>query len=95
MAGDALSTANVREVEHIAELTVRRYFDHYLENVRPELESRLRKDMVVAVTAHDLSPSAHGGVERRFSRLVWLGMGAIAVSGGTGAVVAKLLSGLG
>lgn len=64
-----------KEVKEIAELEVRRYFDHYLEKVWPV-------QMKAAIIEHNTDPKAHGGVERRFSKITWMLLGAAAVGGG-------------
>lgn len=64
-----------KEVKELAELEVRRYFDHYLERVFPQQVKAFIKE-------HNLDPKAHGGVERRFSKLTWVMLGAAAVGGG-------------
>jgi hypothetical protein len=76
-------TSNERkQMEDIAELKVRQYFDHYLYQTLPATLDQ-------AVASHNVDPSAHGGVERKFNRMVWLAMGLAASGGGTvGAMLA-------
>ena len=62
-----------RLIENIADLRVRKYFDHYLENILPKILEQ-------AVVLHNQDPIAHGGVERRSLSGRDLGRG---VDGGT------------
>lgn len=81
-----LSQNQKSEVETIAELQVRRYFDQYLTEVFP-------KQVATLIRAHDTSVFAHGGVARRFSRAKYLLMGFCAAGGlGAGAGLRELLS---
>lgn len=71
-------TENERtETQQIAELEVRRYFDHYLENVFP-----------TQMAAHNNDSTAHSGVVGQVSKIKWIAAGAAAVGGG----LTKLLS---
>lgn len=72
-----------QDIKDAAELEVRRYFDHYLENVFPDQVKQM-------IQAHNLSPNAHGGVERRFNKAFWMIAGLGLAGGGTAAGVAKL-----
>lgn len=81
----ALTERERDEVKELAELEVRRYFDNYLENVFPKQVSQI-------VQLHNLNPKAHGGVERKVSKAIWLITGASALGGGAAAGVAKLLA---
>lgn len=80
-----------KETADIAELECRRYFDTYLQQVWPEQARALREHADQAVALHDANEKAHGGIKTKFSRLVML----LAVSGGAGAGVSKLLALLG
>jgi hypothetical protein len=71
----SLSKTDAEQVSTIAELEVRRYFDHYLTEVFPG-------QVKAVVDAHNNDPNAHGGVATRFNKLVWIGMGAAAMAGG-------------
>jgi|GEM_PF-3002799 len=77
----ALSEQQTEEVERIAELQVRRYFDHYLSEVFPS-------QVKGVVKAHDADREAHGGVERRVNQARWMLLG---VSLGCGAGLGALL----
>lgn len=79
----ALDQDEMRQVEQIAELAVRQYFDHYLTDVFPQQVRAIREHTHLMVERHDQSDRAHGSVERRFNRLVWLTAG-MAAAGGTG-----------
>jgi len=72
-------------VREVAELEVRRYFDHYLQNTFPVQVEKF-------IDIHDLCPDSHGGVERKFSRMVWVIVGASAAGGGVVAGAAKLFA---
>lgn len=60
-----------KKVELVAEITVRRYFDHYLEEVWPD-------QLAAAITAHNQDVTAHteqikGAVKAESSRLkLWV-----------------------
>jgi len=86
----ALTDTQRREVEQIAELAVRRYFDHYLENVFPRQVKRLERDIDMKIQAHDDSPMAHGRVERIVNRTMWLFLGIAVASGAGGAELVRL-----
>jgi hypothetical protein len=71
-------TGNEREqVRDVAELEVRRYFDAYLNNVLP-------KQIEQFIDSHNYCPEAHGGVEKKVNRMLWVMLGAGTV-GGVGA----------
>lgn len=73
------------QVADIAELTTRRYFDHYLKNVLP-------KQMETAIKIHDTDDQSHGGVERRFNKMQHLLIGFAAAGGlGAGTVLNQIL----
>lgn len=91
MSGEALSSAQVREVQQIAELETRRYFDHYLQVVWPAQQKALREHTHLMIEQHDDSANAHGGVERRVQRVIWMLLGAAAVGGAGGVGMTKLL----
>ena len=89
---DSLTAAQAREVQQIADLATRKYFDHYLTDVWPIQQQALREYILTNIAAHDLAKEAHGSVERRFSRLLWMLMGVAAAGGAGGVGVTKLLS---
>lgn len=95
MSDQPLNDAQVREVRQIAELATRRYFDHYLREVFPQQQKALREHTHLMVEAHDADETAHGGVEHRLARLIWIGVGVGLASGGTGAVLSRLFMGMG
>lgn len=77
--GEGLTADQEREVDRIAEVRVRRYFDNYLLNVFPVQVSAL-------IDAHNQNPEAHGGVEKKVSRMMWMAIGAgfaIGAAGGS------------
>ena len=80
-------------VEMIAELTVQRFFDHYLENVFP-------KQLEAAITAHNKDVTAHAhqikeAVKMESMRIrLWL-IGLIFAGGvGSGVGIAKAVASL-
>lgn len=84
-----LSEREEGQVAEIAELTVRRYFDNYLNEVFP-------KQIAAVVEAHNAAADAHGGIRETFSKHKWLVMGFIAGGGiATGAGIERLFSILG
>lgn len=91
----SLTEDQERDVERIAELETRRYFDHYLNEVFPAQVKTIREHTYVTVEKHDMNPAAHGGVEKKLNKLIWMFMGVAAAGGGTGALVAKLISAVG
>lgn len=93
MPDTALTVAQIREVDARIENGVRRYFDHYLENVFPRQQRALREHTHTQIALHDRGIGAHGGVERKVSRLLWVAVGAAATGGGVGAGLARLLAG--
>lgn len=94
-ANTALTPTQIREVDARAELAVRRYFDHYLTVIVPEREKALQQHTQSLIDRHDDSDMAHGAVERRLNKAVWIVSGA-AIAGSGGAVgILKLLGGLG
>jgi hypothetical protein len=85
------------EIKDIAELECRKYFDAYLNTIFPQqiakLECAFDKRTDAKFAIHDTSPTAHGGVQRRFDRVFWLLLGlATGAGGGVGAGAAKLIS---
>lgn len=81
----SLPQENIQQVKEIAELEVRRYFDHYQTEVFP---GQLR----TIIEAHDADDKAHGSVEARVNRVVWIGLGIAVASGASGALAAKALA---
>lgn len=82
----ALNETDKQEVQMIAELEVRQYFDHYLTEIFP-------KQLAVTLEAHDQNCGAHGSITKRFERFKWMLIGLAAgggISGGYG--LSKLLS---
>lgn len=74
-------------MELVAERAVRRYFDHYLTEVLPAREAQIKQDITNQINTHDDSEEAHGGVERKFNRVIWMMIGATlagGVAGGAG-----------
>ena len=79
-----LSPEDVQQMKQIAELEVRRYFDYYQDEIFP-------KQLVTIINSHDGDDKAHGGVEIKMNRAVWVLIGVSFTSGGAGAFVAKIL----
>lgn len=78
-----LSPAQIKHVEEIAELQVRRYFDHYQRDVFPQ-------QLKVIIHAHDSDDKAHGAVEKRLDRAVWVFVGVAFASAMGGAAIGPL-----
>jgi hypothetical protein len=74
-----LSDDDIRRVREVAELEVRRYFDHYLLAVFPV-------QIKAVIEQHNSSKESHGAVERRFNKVLWIATG-LASAGGLGAGV--------
>ena len=77
-----LSDDQRAEVSDLSELAVRRYFDHFLEEVLPRF-----------FTSHDSDCEAHNGVAKKLERFKWLLVGlsfGVGVGGGIG--LTKLVS---
>ena len=91
---ESLTQNQHREVEQISELAVRRYFDYYLENVWPKQQEELEQHCRKRVESHDQSADAHGGVERKLNRFLWVLIGVALAGGGSGFGIARLLSSL-
>lgn len=94
MSDQALTEQQHREVKQVAKLEVRQYFDHYLRDVWPQQAAALERQCEHNVQHHNEDPEAHGGVPRKFTRLVWIGLGVALAGGGSGFGLARLLSSL-
>lgn len=79
------------DMKRIAELEVRRYFDHYLQNILPDQQKAGRAHTHTMIERHDADVEAHDGVARKVNRMVWIGLGAGAVMGVGGFAGAKAL----
>ena len=79
-----LDQEQVDHVKDIAELEVRKYFDHYLEDTLPT-------QLKVIISAHNTDDKAHGGVEKKISRFLWVVMGIGIASGASGVLASKAL----
>ena len=95
MSDTPLNEAQRREVKLIAKTEVREYFDYYLLNVAPVREKALREHTHLMVEKHDDSDKAHGAVERRLNKAVWVVAGAATAGSGGAVGLLKLLGGLG
>ena len=73
-----------KQVQQIAELEVRRYFDTYLRDIYPMQTKQI-------LELHDKDENAHAGMPRRFNRLVWMLLGVATAGGGIGGTVAAIL----
>lgn len=91
MSNESLTPAQHREVEQIAELAVRRYFDHYLRDVWPQQQQALKDHTNAQIQAHDDAETAHGRVEKRVNRIVWMVIGATIAGAGAGGGLVRLL----
>lgn len=74
-----LSRKQMQQVSQMAELEVRRYFDHYLTNVFP-------KQVEAVVKAHDDANDAHGGRIKNLDKMRWVLTGAVGLLGLVGGV---------
>lgn len=72
-----------QEIEDLTELKVRQYCD--------ELSDRFAKQVAQLILVHNSDVEAHGSVEKRLDRAVWVLMGVAMAGGGAGAVVTKVL----
>lgn len=95
MSDTALNPSQVREVEQVAKIEVRQYFDHYLQNVVPVQQKTAREHVHLMIEKHDADRKAHGGTEVKVSRLLWMVTGAATVGGTAGAGLLKLVASLG
>lgn len=91
MSDNGLTSEQSEQVRLIAELQTRRYFDNYLNNVWPRQQAEIVKAMEQSIRLHDGHPAAHGGVERKFTRVVWLVAGAACVGSGGATALIRLL----
>lgn len=88
----ALSESQVREVQQIAELETRRFFEAYLRDVWPTQLAAIYEYTRTQVKLHDDDDNAHGRVETRFNKMIWLMMGAVGCGGvGAGTALTTLL----
>lgn len=89
---DGLNRCQREDAQAIAEIEVRQYFDYYLREIWPQHQEALKQHVEDRVQAHDDDDEAHGGVETRFNRLIWVAIGAsVAFGTAGGAGLAKLL----
>jgi hypothetical protein len=75
------------ELREIAELEVRRYFDHYLREVFPKQVKEL-------ISHHDRNVFAHGGIVRKFAQAKYLVVGFACAGGFIGGAGLERLIGL-
>lgn len=77
-----------QEVEDVAELKVRRYFDQYLNEVFPEQVKGIKAHTHLLIEKHDGDRKAHGGAETKANRLT-IGLATIiGLAGLIGTIVA-------
>jgi hypothetical protein len=88
---EGLNTTQIREVEQLSELAIRRYFDHFLLEIWPQQQAALMASVAQSVAMHDADDQAHGRVEMKFNRVFWVLMGVSAASGVGLASVTRLL----
>lgn len=72
------------QMEQIAELRVRKYFDYHMKEILPKI-------LKSTISAHNTDPAAHESVARRVNRMTWMLMGALLVGGAGGATATRLL----
>lgn len=85
----SLSSSQYREVQQIAELETRRYFDHYLKSVWPLQQSAIEKKLEAELEAHNTNTEAHGRIELKVSRLIWVIVGSATAGGASAATLTK------
>lgn len=90
-----MSETTEKQLQDIAELAVRRYFDHYLKEVWPSQQKAMEDHMILLINKHDSSEKAHGNVESKTNKLIWLIAVCSALGGGAGATAMEILSKLG
>jgi len=90
MSDQPLNSNQRREVEQLAELQTRRYFDHYLQEVFPQQQKALREHTHLMIEKHDASDTAHGRIEQRFNRVVWIAAGVGLAAGASGVGLVRL-----
>lgn len=66
---------NDDRMRDIAELEIRRYLDSLMADTLPKM-------VEASIRAHNFDPEAHGRVERRFNRILWIAIGLAASGGG-------------
>lgn len=81
-----------KQVKDIAELEVRRYFDHYLKEVWPSQQAAMEDHVNLLISNHDSSDGAHGKVELKANRLLWLIAACSTLSGGAGAAAMEMFN---
>ncbi len=87
-----MDTEDCKKVELVAEVTVRRFFDHYLNEVFPQ-------QLEIAITAHNKDVTAHVeqiqiAVRAESSRIkLWLCSLLVTGGGGVGFGIAKFFAG--
>lgn len=79
----SLTPEQRQEVKEIAELQVRRYFDHYQTEVFPQ-------QLKTIINTHDSDDKAHGAVEKKVNRAVWVFTGVAAAGGLAGSFASKV-----
>lgn len=83
-----LDQEQIAHTKLIAKDEVREYFDHYQTDIFPT-------QLKIIISAHNTDDDAHGGVEKKVTRFIWMAMGVAIASGGTGAFVAKAMGAFG
>jgi hypothetical protein len=86
----SLSQDQERETGRIAELEVRRYFDHYLADVFPRQVTAIREHTHLSIEKHNGDRGAHGGAERKVNKLLW-GIAAIVALTGFAVTIKTLM----
>lgn len=89
---DLLTKDQVHQVEEISELQTRRYFDQYLQKVWPVQQKAAREHTHLMIEQHDANPKAHGGVEFRLNKMIWMLVGVAGAGGAAGGGIAKIIS---
>jgi len=92
---EGLNTTQLEQVRSISKNEVHQYFDYYLREIVPAQQRAARQHTYLMIEKHDDSDKAHGSVEHRVNKMIWVFMGVAAAGGGAGVGVTKLLGLLG
>ncbi len=92
-----LNSTQESQVEDKIDVKVERYFNKYLTEVWPKQQKQIHKEAFEETTTqielHDRDSGAHGGVESKVNRILWLAVGASTGVGGLAGYMAKIIAG--